>query len=678
MTWGVGMPPSSNRNWFTATWIAVGRWLRATGLQYAAFALSFFLIAVASDKNHRALVYVGIGLLFVTGLVLERRVAKVRRAEPFDHIVPARLIVSTLITLLAVVAVKFAPTAVSFTAVGLGIVSLAAWVSEWRQWNFLERIRGPVLFGIAFLVASYALIFVDPGGKFFAWLLLAVVITAIATELHTEDWLKRDKTWPPSWPSLITLLVGAGVMAVAGGLMVAEGSAPGVARNVIIVVFVVVLMIAADNSSLVLVLLIAVALVWANSVNPAGGYDKLAPKKNEAFFLVLGDSYISGEGAQTYYEGTNTTKRNADGTNECRRAPTAWPVRLANDPRSTVPHRLVFLACSGALAAQIRAQPLLDEKTHKQRGSAELALYKAWQQAHGGEKPRFVLLSVGGNDAGFGTIGESCVGPGNCAELGDKFLNRVRELEQELDVTYADVREAVGADVPVVVAPYPIPVTDEGDCSPKVFLSTTERRFIAGFVKELDRVVESAATRAGFSYMDSEILALEKQDLCAKGSTSGLNFLGWNSKSGSLWQSLSPKNWLHNSLHPNESGHTAIYRAARQWFKDHRALRAGTPTVDPPRAVPDMEQLVGFGSTALCRPEAAKKCTIAGGGWVLDQTRQLLRVNFLIVLLAAIGAWMLAVVVIRGWRALPGISAMHVPAAVPPPPQTHRRRESRC
>jgi hypothetical protein len=72
------------------------------------------------------------------------------------------------------------------------------------------------------------------------------------------------------------------------------------------------------------------------------------PQPGEPFFVAFGDSYISGEGAERFFEGTNDTR-----ANQCRRAPTAYPVRLADAGGGAIPDRLLFPACSGALAVDL-------------------------------------------------------------------------------------------------------------------------------------------------------------------------------------------------------------------------------------------------------------------------------------------------------------------------------------
>ncbi len=82
---------------------------------------------------------------------------------------------------------------------------------------------------------------------------------------------------------------------------------------------------------------------------------RVQPRADEGYYVALGDSYMSGEGAREFISGTNTVEPNESRTNECRRATSAWGYRLAevNYGLEDVPHRVLFLPCSGAVAGNI-------------------------------------------------------------------------------------------------------------------------------------------------------------------------------------------------------------------------------------------------------------------------------------------------------------------------------------
>ena len=87
----------------------------------------------------------------------------------------------------------------------------------------------------------------------------------------------------------------------------------------------------------------------ASSADPADEPVLRADRGGGALRIVaLGDSYMSGEGAGTFFRGTDRGRSDA-----CRRAPTAYPVRVARALAARPPARydgacLTFVACSGA------------------------------------------------------------------------------------------------------------------------------------------------------------------------------------------------------------------------------------------------------------------------------------------------------------------------------------------
>ena len=230
-----------------------------------------------------------------------------------------------------------------------------------------------------------------------------------------------------------------------------------------------------------------------------------------------------------------------------------------------------------------------------------------------------------------------------------KFLDGLQSVEPKLDQSYADIKAVVGNDVPVVVTGYPIPITESGPCA-DVLLTEHERRFVVTFVKELNQVVRSAATRAGFDYIDTmeDSLVNANSRLCEQRNPVGMNFIGFNPKAGSLWDSLKPTNWIHNSLHPNEIGHAAMAEAAKKWFADHPTRQAPVVTGAAPRVVPNMDKLFEFGFTRLCDPKGDASCDIDNNGWANDQILEQARSALLPLTLTIVGAWMIAIGAI-GW-----------------------------
>jgi hypothetical protein len=631
---------------------AMARWWRATHRPFLCFVAALFVLAFVADWHFRPVVPICFVALVAATSWLGRAVRSERiRAHDYP-VARARRAVSALQASVGIAGMLAAgktipvvgveiPDAIGFAGVGLMIVALGALMSEARLSTAGAHVRGPVLLGVGFAVLAGALIVLPAGRLFTMSLLLGAVLAEIGTELHSADALP----FPPRSSPWASVALGVALVFVCGGLLVASGASVGAAIIVLCVVVAITWMAASDSDSLLLVLLAAGALMWALAPREAELNPAHQAVAGQEYFLVLGDSYMSGEGARSFFSGTNTTQALPDHTNECRRAPSAWANLLANSPPAGIPSRMLFLACSGALTEHIRTDAALDEKTGKQRGPAELVAFRDARLP----PPKFVLIGVGGNDAGFGTLGPACAGPGDCTELGDVFLDHLRTVEPKLMQTFHDVRDAVDRDVPIIVVGYPKLITDTGSCS-SVLLTTNERKLVVRFVDQLNAIVRSAATRSGFIYLeDVETALIEGQNrLCEGVGPSGLNFIGWNPKGGSVWDSLNPQNWVHNSLHPNAIGHEAIYTTVKSWFEAHRfPLLSPSPSKDPPHQVPTMAGLFKFGDTTLCDPATAVSCDVDNNGWTHDQTQRLIRAGFLPILIGIAGAWLIAMTAIR-------------------------------
>ena len=175
-----------------------------------------------------------------------------------------------------------------------------------------------------------------------------------------------------------------------------------------------------------------------DSKNPAAssacGTEVAIVKPADAQYAGLGDSFSSGEGTGTFY-----TKTNLPGAteNKCHRSSTAYPARLAT---ALYPGRLpsvteekevlkqqpafIFRACSGAAAQNLWGSGATGGQYNEwiEGPPAEWLTTPAqdlWLELPGGilppEPPKpnnaitLVTMTVGGNDAGFGTVAENCI-----------------------------------------------------------------------------------------------------------------------------------------------------------------------------------------------------------------------------------------------------------------------------
>ena len=146
------------------------------------------------------------------------------------------------------------------------------------------------------------------------------------------------------------------------------------------------------GESLLIVLIFGFVVVWVSldrSVEPLP-----EPPDDQPQIVAVGDSYMSGEGAPEYFAHTNIT---GDEKNECRRAPTAYPVLVAQARGSG----LQFLACSGAKAAELHMDGQMDTANTDATGRNP-----QFDDIDFGAEIDVILISIGGNDARFGDVGE--------------------------------------------------------------------------------------------------------------------------------------------------------------------------------------------------------------------------------------------------------------------------------
>lgn len=224
-------------------------------------------------------------------------------------------------------------------------------------------------------------------------------------------------------------------------------------------------------------------------------------------YVALGDSYSSGVGADDYISSSG----------DCLRSQNAYSALWAAAHNPTT---YTSVACSGAKTGDVLANqiPALSSST------------------------TLVSISIGGNDAGFAQIMQTCVtkGTDDCVAAVQAAEDKGRaELPGKLDATYSAIRDAA-PNATVVVMGYP--EFYELGHSFCVGLSETSRTKINEGINVIDGVISSAAARAGFAFGDVRN-AFDGHQLC----------------SGSKWLHALNVSDLTVSYHPFESGQRGGY-----------------------------------------------------------------------------------------------------------------------
>src|SRR5580698_1548909 len=176
-------------------------------------------------------------------------------------------------------------------------------------------------------------------------------------------------------------------------------------------------------------------------------------------YVALGDSYSSGVGAGDYISSSGS----------CDRSSLAYPEQWA-DAHSYA--SFVSAACSGATTADVL--------------SSQVSALSA--------STTLVSITIGGNDAGFSSVMESCVleSTSSCLKAVTASEAYVAdELPARLDTTLQTIR----ADAPsakIVVLGYPdlYDLSKSGSC---IGLSTKDRTALNGGADDLDGALQAAA-----------------------------------------------------------------------------------------------------------------------------------------------------------------------------------------
>lgn len=184
-----------------------------------------------------------------------------------------------------------------------------------------------------------------------------------------------------------------------------------------------------------------------------------------ATYVALGDSYSSGLGTFDYDLGRR-----------CGRSSQAYPPLVA----SQLGYDLIsFAACSGATT---------DDVLKNQLGGLS-------------GKPKYVTISVGGNDADFtGVVSDCLLVALKCA----RHIRRARqviqsELPARLDAVYSAIRSKADAAAVVVVG---YPHLFKGPCAGLLNPTAADEKRLNSAADLLDDVIKREAAKARFRFVD--------------------------------------------------------------------------------------------------------------------------------------------------------------------------------
>jgi hypothetical protein len=463
--------------------------------------------------------------------------------------------------------------------------------------------------------------------------ILGVLAALAGADMWSAHLINGEDTLPPGrtpGERKLMLTLGIALLIVSIAILVYVGTSFGLLGIIEVLMFAIVLGVANDKDAEFLIVGVMMVASWA--MIPSDEEVRDDPPKNSPIMLSLGDSYMSGEGANTYYEGTNAPQDD----NQCRRSPQTYSMFLKGT--EGFPANVVFLACSGADAVNLYKDaqyvgepPKYPEVDGHKRGAHQLENFE-WRAKGQQWNVDMVLLSIGGNDAGFGNLIKTCLAPGDCSDTQDYWFSGLNtHVAPEVRDAYAAVRKRFQEEAAVVVVPYPSPLGSVG-CSWSPFLPN-EHEFINRFAQRLDDVLHEAAEESGFYFAGTVETSLKDSSLQICDTLlpggAGVNLFSARPASGGVIEvTVSPETWFHNSLHPDAQGHEAMQSAIADWRKG-KDLR-------PPPVMPESESADDLQQRPpLERNEwLAKQLTAAG--WSLIPM--------------SIGSWFLSLVLIKGFR----------------------------
>lgn len=376
------------------------------------------------------------------------------------------------------------------------------------------------------------------------------LIAAIGTYLLVVGMMSAGTTWEPGydhWRNGKLYLLGGGAAAIVLGLLLAFRE-PTLGRQATATLVILLLAWGASfvlrGESVVLLVLAGIAVMWVATDRVYEGSPDPNPSAASRI-VAIGDSYMSGEGAPTFYKGTNNKGTGGD---QCRRSPTAYPVLVAK----RLDMGLDFLACSGADTIDLDKDGSRDQESPND-------IVAQLQQAERLDKTkvRIVLVSIGGNDALFGQIGRVCLFPGSCDELREIWLANIDQIGARIAASQKSIREAFPR-ASIVVVPYPL-VVDANACDWSG-LKPAEHEFLREFTAVLADRIRVSAANAGVRLFEEGLFAFKEAEICDGDgpNASATNLINVNPVQGSITSRLNPTNWFHGSLHPKPDGHERV------------------------------------------------------------------------------------------------------------------------
>ena len=278
--------------------------------------------------------------------------------------------------------------------------------------------------------------------------------------------------------------------------------------------------------------------------------------------VVLGDSYSSGEGAGSY---------DPDPYEHCHRSRNAWGRLLYQDAD--------LIACSGAVTTDL---------TTPNHGDADLEaqLLSLAKVTAGGAPPDLLLLTLGGNDAGFGDVVAACAKYSACD--GGRAMSKVKwdGLQTSLETAYRDINAVVNAPsviarrgrvAQIVVLPYmrALPQTGGNGCA--FGFSSKEIPMLNEFQAKLNNSVSRATAHVLINDGIPIHFAGPVADAFQPNHTICDDDPYLKVPTRDTWWEVLPLIQKQELFHPNAKGQKAVAASLVEWSRTSAALPLAKP-----------------------------------------------------------------------------------------------------
>jgi lysophospholipase L1-like esterase len=319
---------------------------------------------------------------------------------------------------------------------------------------------------------------------------------------------------------------------------------------------------------------------------------------------IMGDSFSAGEGVGNYLPGTDTG-------DQCHRSSDTYLMG-----EFSIPSKL-NLACSGAVARDVRGEhptsPLADAVNRikgwlpgrEDQATSQVDALRKRQEAGG--PVDLVVLTVGGNDAGFATLAKTCV-LWDCSDriyasdAEQPLSRRLDGLSRLLRRTYTAINGELNRHemvqqrngrAPILVLPYPQLLPGPDAACPSLFgVSKAELPQVHQFQADLNGQVEGAVKLARhfgqpvFYASEVENAFLPNHTLC-DGRDSYVNYLRAAAEAlipGDFDSELQDfDSELQELLHPTAKGYRAMTASIIAWSNSPPGeVAADLPRQPPP------------------------------------------------------------------------------------------------